>query len=102
MIQEAEKQQYRGVLCLFCRQPIPLSEKLVNLETESQDAGPNSAGEQLLRVITIRCRACQKEAPYRVSEFADFEGTPKRASSRNRPVVVPWRHQPGLAKAAGT
>jgi hypothetical protein len=99
MIQEAEKRHYRGVLCLFCRQPIPLSTKLANLEDANQDIGPDSAQERLSRVISVRCGDCQKEAPYRVSEFADFEGTPKQKGSRNRPIVVPWRR---LAKAAGT
>jgi hypothetical protein len=100
MVEEEVKGHYRGILCLFCRQPIPLSAKMASLEAVEQDTQPDAAEERLSRVITVRCRACQKEAPYRVSEFADFEGTPRPTGS-SRPVVVPWR-QRSMAKASGT
>jgi len=45
-------------------------------------------------VVTLRCRACDKEMPYRVSEATEFEGTP-------RPRVAPARDKSGRSHGHG-
>jgi hypothetical protein len=76
MTQEATLKHYRGVLCSFCRQPIPLPgivERLVNGETDSS----SSRG----RTFNLRCRACEREKRYRMGEVAEFDGSPRTRSS---------------------
>jgi hypothetical protein len=84
MNQEIVKQSYRGVLCKSCRQPIPLPGILVKMELAIQGKEPSSAHEHHSRVFSLRCRACEREKPYRATEVADFQGTPRARVSRER------------------
>jgi hypothetical protein len=77
MIQEL-KEYYRGVLCLCCRQPIPLPAIITRMEITSA----SSAGEEGDRVFTLRCRACEREMPYRASNVVEIKGTPRSRVSR--------------------
>jgi hypothetical protein len=91
MNQEVKKQRYRGVLCRSCRQPIPLPAIV-----ESAGKRPESeyAREQTRTAFCLRCRACEKELPYRISEVQDFDGTPRVRTSRFE------RRLEGLSRAA--
>jgi hypothetical protein len=84
MNQELIPQSYRGVLCKSCRQPIPLPAILIKMESAvgSQESG--STHEHHSRVFSLRCRACEREKPYRASEVADFQGVPRARVSRAR------------------
>lgn len=89
MNQEAVQQSYRGVRCLSCRQPIPLP--AIFLEVDSRLRG-EGADEHSTRVFSLRCRACEREKPYRVSDIVDFEGEPRiRASRSNLPPPAEGR-----------
>jgi|SRR5580658_3886068 hypothetical protein len=94
MNQQLEKQSYAGVVCRCCRQPIPLPAIIVSMASEiggrESSLRENSQG----RVFSLRCRACDKEMPYRASEIVDFEGTP-------RPRVSPARRKSGALGSAG-
>jgi hypothetical protein len=84
MNQEIIPQSYRGVLCKSCRQPIPLPAILVNMEAAVGIKEPGSTHEYHSRVFSLRCRACEREKPYRASEVADFQGVPRTRVSRAR------------------
>jgi hypothetical protein len=93
MTQETTLQHYRGVLCGYCRQPIPVPgivEKIVNDESER--------GEKRGGTFNLRCRACEREKPYRMSEIVEVEGTPRPRSLRARHAHV--SREPRLARAA--
>ena len=93
MSQETKLQHYRGVLCGYCRQPIPVPgivEKIVNHESES--------GEKRGSTFNLRCRACEREKPYRVNEIVEIEGSPRARSLRARHALA--SAQPRLARAA--
>ena len=81
MSSETVQQSYRGVRCLSCRQPIPLPAILTH-----------SAHEHSTRVFSLRCRACEREKPYRASEIMDFEGAPRTRVSRAYPIHPKNRH----------
>lgn len=70
------KESYRGVLCMSCRQPIPVPAILVNLDRTGETK------ERQERVFSLRCRCCNREKPYRTSEIAEFDGTPLVRVSR--------------------
>jgi hypothetical protein len=77
------KQSYRGVLCVSCKQAIPVPAIVVNMEAESGD------GEQSVRVFNLRCRACEKEQPYRSTDIVDFEGSPRvRTRAKLTPAIT--------------
>ena len=81
MIAEAEKQQYRGVLCIHCRQPIPLSASLVRKEKEMRESEPSEMSELTSRSFNLRCRACHGEALYTEADTIDVR---RNASHKNR------------------
>jgi len=78
MVQEPQTQHYSAVLCRSCRQPIPLPAIVVSMTHES--GSQDSSG----CVFTLRCRTCDKEKPYRVTDIVEFEGAPKPRLVRAR------------------
>lgn len=86
MIAETDRQQYRGVLCIHCRQPIPLSASLVRKEKEMKESELSELSELTSRSFTLRCRVCHGEAMYTESDTIDCDGTPRVRKS-------PVRHE---------
>jgi len=89
MVAEITKQSYRGVLCMSCRQPIPLPEIVIRMEVHSEVKASEAASDQHDHVFSLRCRACSREKPYRSSDIVEFEGAP-----RPRPSIL--RHSQGI------
>ena len=99
MSQETKNQQYGGVLCRYCRQPIPLPAIVVSMEAADERERSRSSHEQIGRVFTLRCRACDAEFPYRSKEIVNFEGTPRiRISPARRYRLL--RQSGGVSRAA--
>jgi hypothetical protein len=96
MIQETIKVQlYRGVLCGYCRQPIPLSgivDRIATGETEPASRKPGTP------VFNLRCRACEREKTYCMNEIVEFEGSPRPRSLRMQSTLL--GHEPRVARAA--
>jgi hypothetical protein len=99
MIDEA-KQQYRGVLCLHCHQPIPLSSSTTLNDTgfgEQQMSGSDAFTVRSLTVrsftersFAMRCRACEGEGLYTGSDVIACDGTPRTTISRARKRPTKW------------
>lgn len=83
MNQEAVQQSYRGVRCLSCRQPIPLPKILAERDSRARGQSAEHADEHCARVFSLRCRACEREKPYRTSDIMDFDGQPRVRASRS-------------------
>jgi hypothetical protein len=86
MIVEA-KQQYPGVLCLHCRQPIPLSSFAASKECGFKKREASSRNESAVRSFTVcsftlRCRVCDGEGLYTALDVIDCDGTPRISSSQ--------------------
>lgn len=100
MVQDVPKQSYRGVLCMACRQPIPLPAILITPGALSQGSEASQPPEHTERVFSLRCRACSREKPYRSSDIMEFEGTPRPRVS-HVPYTPSVRRQLGsLSRAA--
>jgi hypothetical protein len=84
MKQDLAKQSYRGVRCLSCRQPIPLPGIVASMEASHGSQESDLGHEHYDRVFSLRCRACEREKPYRSSDIIDFEGTPTSRLTRSR------------------
>jgi hypothetical protein len=100
MVQEKKQDRYRGVLCSFCRQPIPLPLVVARLNSQTGVAG-DRAFDGAERCYHIRCRVCEKEACYRSSEAIEVEGAPRPRSFRWRSEAADFLRGHGdVAKAA--
>jgi hypothetical protein len=88
MTQDTKLQsQYRGVLCGFCRQPIPVPGLVEKIAT-----GENAAADPRGCTFNLRCRACEREKPYRMSEISEFEGAPRLRSARSATFPLKQQH----------
>jgi hypothetical protein len=81
MIAEA-KQQYHGVNCIHCGQPIPLSLSAEQKERELKEPGRSDLGEFSVFSVTLRCRECHGEGVYTRSDVIDLDGSPRKRFSR--------------------
>jgi hypothetical protein len=88
MTVESERETFRGVVCLHCKEPIPVPHIVIVLQ-DAGSQGPESLPEKS-QVFNLRCSACHKEKPYRVSEIMDFEGSPEKPVPPIRPATVRW------------
>ena len=95
MMQETKMQQYRGVMCGYCRQPIPVSGTIDRMVRNHMDA---DAREARAPVFNLRCRACEKEKQYGAGDIVEFEGSPRPRSMRTRVPLM--RHEPKAAAQA--
>jgi hypothetical protein len=85
MTHEAPKQVYRGVLCFYCHQPIPISAAAAHRENKLRPGEMSTAHELGSCAFALRCRACEREGLYAESNFKDFEGTPRVRTRRPQP-----------------
>jgi len=76
MTLDVPKQSYRAVLCMSCRQPIPLP-AIVNTLEAVPGSEPRLRAEHTERVFNLRCRACGREKPYRSADIIELEGSPR-------------------------
>jgi len=94
------KQQYRGVLCLHCHQPIPLSSSTAANEKGLAEQQPSGSDEFTLRSVKVRpftersfamrCRACEGEGLYTGSDVIACDGTMRTRISRARKRPTKW------------
>jgi hypothetical protein len=96
MVQELKEASYRAVLCSCCRQPIPLPAIIGRMELASANT-PTGEGD---RVFSLRCRACEREMPYRASAIVDISGTPRSRATRSHERAKMLRQTERVARAA--
>lgn len=70
---------YRGVACLQCREPIPVSARVEKLKDEFEKTQTNQPG-----AFVARCKAYESESVYTISDIREFDGEPRKRSPRAR------------------
>jgi hypothetical protein len=99
MTEGVPKQSYRGVQCMSCRQPIPLPPIVITLVVPHPgEDGSRTASTE--RAFTLRCRACNRERPYRSVDIVEIEGAPRARVSYLRGSQRIRHQQGGLSRAA--
>ena len=86
MTQEQVQQSFRGVLCLHCKSPIPISPLVASIEAERPVNEATPGRHQKCQVFHLRCAACGKEKPYKIDEILEFEGARITESPRAEPA----------------
>jgi hypothetical protein len=78
MIAELMK-SYRGVVCVWCREPIAVSARVARLLDgfESEQTNPPHA-------FIARCKLCEQENIYSIADVRTFDGEPRRKSPKAR------------------
>lgn len=72
---------YRGVFCPRCNEPIPVSQELFDLQNDYRHADAPGG-------LIARCRVCEHESVYAIRNVQRLTGEPRRQDSRARMTRV--------------
>lgn len=72
-MQKPTRNNYRGVACSRCSEPIPVSPKLAGSFNERNGEETNATHS-----FSLRCRICEEEGIYTVTDIRDIVGEPTR------------------------
>jgi RNase P subunit RPR2 len=100
MTQDTERQSFRGVVCLHCKQPIPISALVTGIEAELRADETTPPRHQKCQVFHLRCAACGKEKPYKIGEILEFETAPATGTPRAEPASAYLRQMDSRSRAA--
>jgi hypothetical protein len=102
MSDELKSQKYTGVFCHSCRQPIPVPQRMID-KTKSLEINDQRGHHEVpASILNLRCKACERENLYKVSDVQDIPGTPLSFAARARSSSTLLRSQNKLSRAANT
>jgi hypothetical protein len=93
-------QQYSGVYCRACGEPISLPARVERALAPRQGEACEPAAEALPLVFNLRCKACEKENFYGAKDVANIQGAPRLARPRPRAAASLMRPHLKLARTA--
>ena len=100
MTQAIATQQYSGVYCRACGEPISLPSRAEKALAAQPAETSDPASEALPVVFNLRCKACEKENFYGAKDVANIHGTPRSARPRARNAASLLRPHLKLARTA--
>ena len=77
-------QQYSGVYCRACGEPVSLPSRAEKALAAHQAEASDPAAEVQPVVFNLRCKACEKENFYGAKDVVNIQGTPRSARPRAR------------------
>jgi hypothetical protein len=93
-------QQYSGVYCRACGEPISLPVRAEKALAAHQAEASEPAAEIQPVVFNLRCKACEKENFYGENDVASIHGAPRLARPRSRAATSLLRPSLKLARTA--
>jgi hypothetical protein len=93
-------QQYSGVYCRACGEPISLPSRAEKALAAHQAEAAEPAAEIQPVVFNLRCKACEKENFYGAKDVTNIIGTPRSARPRPRSAGSLMRPDLKLARTA--
>ncbi len=100
MNQAIVTQQYSGVYCRACGEPISLPVRAEKALAAPQAEAAEPVREALPAVFNLRCKACEKENFYGAKDVANIHGAPRLARPRARAAASLLRPDIKLARTA--
>ena len=79
----AKSAQFRGVLCRHCGKPVRVPGIVLRKDNESHGSQDSNDVQFHLvsRVFVLRCRSCERESIYSISQIVDCPPAPTPAES---------------------
>jgi hypothetical protein len=93
-------QQYSGVYCRACGEPISLPVRAEKALAAHQAEASAPAAEVQPVVFNLRCKACEKENFYGANDVVNVQGAPRLARPRARAKTPLLRPDIKLARTA--
>ena len=93
-------EKYHGVQCRSCGETIAIPSRIANRGVSSEPGDSVVGNEAGFPSLNLRCRLCEKENFYRMSDIREIEETFSSAPVRERPSPTRLRPQAKLSKAA--
>jgi len=78
MIQEIVSDGYLGVRCSRCREPIAVTKRVAVLFDQIKPRQSDEREDLTAKAFTLRCKVCDGESVYDISEVEEFEGQPRK------------------------
>lgn len=92
-------EKYHGVQCRSCGQTIAVPSRIANRKI-APEPGASTGNEVSFPSLNLRCRICEKENFYSMSDIREIEETPSASTARERPSPTRLRPQVKLSKTA--
>ena len=93
-------EKYHGVQCRSCGETIAVPARIANRGVPSEPSDSVAGDEARFPSLNLRCRVCEKENFYRITDIREIEETYNSAPVRERPSPTRLRPQAKLSKAA--
>lgn len=90
-------EKYHGVRCHCCGETIPVPARIANKQASLKLNPAGNSDEQNFPTLNLRCRVCQKENFYKISDVLEVEDIPDQSNGRKGPRL---RRQAKILKTA--
>jgi hypothetical protein len=80
-------EKYHGVRCHFCGETIPVPARVANKQASLKLNPVVNSDEHNFPSLNLRCRVCQKENFYKITDVSEVEDVPDQSKSQKGPSL---------------
>jgi hypothetical protein len=93
-------EKYHGVRCHFCGETIPVPARVANKQASLKLNPVVDSDEHNFPSLNLRCRVCQKENFYKITDVSEVEDIPDQSKSQKGPSLRRLGPQTRILKTA--